>query len=81
MSQLGAQNTNVRRETPNALRNLLSMCALYLRSDRLCRSLLLLLRVHLDCACSEKKETLRRSLFPWARDNVYGVAGSPVQAR
>lgn len=43
----------------------------YLRSDRLCRSLLLLLRVLSDCACSEKKETLRRSLFPRARDNVY----------
>lgn len=46
------------------------MCAQYLRSDRLCRSLLLLLRVLSDCACSEKKETLRRSLFPRARDNV-----------
>lgn len=30
---------------------------------RLCRSLLLLLRVPSDCACSEKKETLLRSLF------------------
>lgn len=68
MSQQRAQMTDANFPMRCAIYS--CMCAQYLRSDRLCRSLLLLLRVLSDCACSEKKETLRRSLFPRARDNV-----------
>lgn len=65
MTQLCSHLENGQRQTISAIDYLVSICAqLYLRSDRLCRSLLLLLRVLSDCACSEKKETLRRYLFP-----------------
>lgn len=68
-NQITYDSANVRvLETNKARRNqsiyVYMLGKVYSRSDRLRRSLLLLLRVLVDCACSEKKETLlRRSLY------------------